>query len=326
MVNGVLAATVSKFLGKLNLAEGILSTEGISPMGTGLQEPAWTCLPLVMVLPTQKPIKSFGLVRESASPSACPLPLMVWMTEGSNVRLVEGLPVSVLAGGAALEEVETGGGDAVELVRMLLVLVPLTGLLVGLTSIVLVLVFPPLVFVLTLLVFVLMLLVFVLMLLVLVFTSLVLVFTSLVLVLMLLVLVFTFLVLVLTLLVLVLTLLVLVFTSLVLVLTFLVLVLPFLTELVIVLILLELVLVFILSEDVWVFLITLVLVLVFTLLDVLVFLTILLVDPLSKLTLPGREVTTGREEVLTLLDDRELEEGLPPFMVCVTVIVTVRTL
>jgi len=28
-------------------------------MGTGLQEPVLTCLPLVMVLPTQKPMKLF---------------------------------------------------------------------------------------------------------------------------------------------------------------------------------------------------------------------------------------------------------------------------
>lgn len=59
IVNGVSAARVSKFLGKLNLAEGyqwdvrlvpkrakqghtMLLMEGISPMGVGLQEPSLT--------------------------------------------------------------------------------------------------------------------------------------------------------------------------------------------------------------------------------------------------------------------------------------------
>lgn len=37
----------------------ILSTDGMSPMGVELQEPVWTCLPFVMVLPTQKLIKLF---------------------------------------------------------------------------------------------------------------------------------------------------------------------------------------------------------------------------------------------------------------------------
>jgi len=130
------------------------------------------------------------------------------MTEGSNVRLVLGLPVSVLAGGAAVEEDETGGRDVtespVELLRTLLVLVPLTGGLVGLALIELVLVF----------------------------TVLVLVFTVFVLVLGPLVLVFTVFVLVLGFLVLVLTFLVLVLGFLVLVLTFFVLVFTFLTVLV----------------------------------------------------------------------------------------------
>ena len=37
----------------------MLSMEGISPIGVGLQEPPWTCRPFVMVFPTQKSMKSF---------------------------------------------------------------------------------------------------------------------------------------------------------------------------------------------------------------------------------------------------------------------------
>lgn len=46
-LNGVRAAIVAPFVGKLNLAEGIWSTDGIRPMGAGLHEPEVTCAPLV---------------------------------------------------------------------------------------------------------------------------------------------------------------------------------------------------------------------------------------------------------------------------------------
>jgi len=124
------------------------------------------------------------------------------------------------------------------------------------------------------------------------------------------------------------------------------------TLLVLVFVLMLDVLVFVLTLDVLVFVLILdVLVLVLILdvlvlvliLDVLVFVpmldvlvlvlipdvfgfltTLVLVTPLSNLTLPGRVVKTGREEVLDLLAGRELGDGWPGVTVCVTV--TVRTL
>jgi len=57
MVNGVSGWTLPPLGGNLNFTEGILSILGISPIGVGLHEPVSTCLPFVMVLPTQKPMK-----------------------------------------------------------------------------------------------------------------------------------------------------------------------------------------------------------------------------------------------------------------------------
>ena len=37
-----------KFEGETNLTEGMLSVEGIDPIGAGLHEPVLICLPLVM--------------------------------------------------------------------------------------------------------------------------------------------------------------------------------------------------------------------------------------------------------------------------------------
>ena len=69
IVNGVFSMSeVSPFLGKVNLAEGILVLAGITPMGAGLQEPVAICFPLVMGrLGTvkQKLIKLFVDVREA---------------------------------------------------------------------------------------------------------------------------------------------------------------------------------------------------------------------------------------------------------------------
>lgn len=56
-VNGVSGSTLPPLVGNANLTEGILSMEGISPIGVGLHEPSLTCFPFVMVLPTQKPMK-----------------------------------------------------------------------------------------------------------------------------------------------------------------------------------------------------------------------------------------------------------------------------
>jgi len=56
-VNGVSGWTLTPLVGNWNLTEGMLSMVGISPIGVGLQEPVLTCFPLVMALPTQKPMK-----------------------------------------------------------------------------------------------------------------------------------------------------------------------------------------------------------------------------------------------------------------------------
>jgi hypothetical protein len=78
IVNGVLAAIVSPFAGLVNLDEGILSTEGIKPIGAGLHEPVVICLPSVMGVPgavRQKLIKLFVEVNDATWPStgtSCP--------------------------------------------------------------------------------------------------------------------------------------------------------------------------------------------------------------------------------------------------------------
>ena len=48
MVNAVLVAMVSPFLGFVNLADGILAEEGMDPIGAGLHEPAAICFPFVI--------------------------------------------------------------------------------------------------------------------------------------------------------------------------------------------------------------------------------------------------------------------------------------
>ena len=57
MVNGVSGWTLPPLGGNWNFTEGMLSILGMSPIGVGLHEPVSTCLPFVMVLPTQKPMK-----------------------------------------------------------------------------------------------------------------------------------------------------------------------------------------------------------------------------------------------------------------------------
>lgn len=56
MVNALFALMVPKFLGKVNLDDGMLSVLGMAPMGAGLHEPVVICLPLV--------IGRFGTVRQ----------------------------------------------------------------------------------------------------------------------------------------------------------------------------------------------------------------------------------------------------------------------
>jgi len=48
MVKAVCALIVSPFLGVWNLAEGMLTTEGMAPIGAGLHEPVVICLPFVI--------------------------------------------------------------------------------------------------------------------------------------------------------------------------------------------------------------------------------------------------------------------------------------
>jgi len=45
------ALIVSEFFGKLNLQEGMFSTEGIKPIGVGLQDPVVIWAPLVRGVP-----------------------------------------------------------------------------------------------------------------------------------------------------------------------------------------------------------------------------------------------------------------------------------
>jgi len=69
IVNGVPSTSeVSPFLGKENLAEGMLLLDGITPMGAGLHEPVAICFPFVIGrLDTvkQKLMKLFVDVREA---------------------------------------------------------------------------------------------------------------------------------------------------------------------------------------------------------------------------------------------------------------------
>lgn len=48
MVNEVFDWIVSPFLGETNFADGMLSVEGITPMGAGLHEPVLICWPFVI--------------------------------------------------------------------------------------------------------------------------------------------------------------------------------------------------------------------------------------------------------------------------------------
>jgi hypothetical protein len=61
MVNAVLAAMVSPFLGFVNFEDGILAEDGIEPIGAGLHEPAAICFPFVIcwLVVRQKLMKLF---------------------------------------------------------------------------------------------------------------------------------------------------------------------------------------------------------------------------------------------------------------------------
>ena len=48
IVNVVFDLIVAKFWGLVNFADGMLSTEGMTPIGAGLHDPVVICFPLVM--------------------------------------------------------------------------------------------------------------------------------------------------------------------------------------------------------------------------------------------------------------------------------------
>lgn len=63
---------VPKFGGLTNLEEGMLSTEGMTPIGAGLQDPVVICLPFVMGrfgTVKQKLMKLFVDVKDGTCPS-----------------------------------------------------------------------------------------------------------------------------------------------------------------------------------------------------------------------------------------------------------------
>ena len=67
IVNAVFSSIeASPFVGKVNLAEGMLLLEGISPTGAGLQEPVVICLVMGRLgTVKQKLMKLFDDVREA---------------------------------------------------------------------------------------------------------------------------------------------------------------------------------------------------------------------------------------------------------------------
>lgn len=72
-VNAVLALRVSRFLGFVNLAEGMLSTDGMTPIGALLHEPVLICLPLVrgrLGTVRQKLMKLFEEMLDAIWPAA----------------------------------------------------------------------------------------------------------------------------------------------------------------------------------------------------------------------------------------------------------------
>lgn len=66
------ALIVPKLAGNVNFEDGMLSVDGITPMGAGLQEPVVICLPLVigrLGTVRQKLMKLFFDVKEATWPA-----------------------------------------------------------------------------------------------------------------------------------------------------------------------------------------------------------------------------------------------------------------
>jgi len=90
-VNAVLAGIVSKFFGFWNLVDGVLSDDGITPIGIPLQEPVEIWRPAVRGVVDsvceQMLMKLFAEVRAAVWPATTgswPL-LVVWITAGFSV-------------------------------------------------------------------------------------------------------------------------------------------------------------------------------------------------------------------------------------------------
>ena len=72
IVKALFAATVPPFFGFVNFDEGMLSTEGMTPIGAGLHDPVVICFPLVigrLGTVRQKLIKLFLDVMEGTWPN-----------------------------------------------------------------------------------------------------------------------------------------------------------------------------------------------------------------------------------------------------------------
>lgn len=71
-VKFVFAATVPKFVGLTNFAEGIAVVDAIMPIGAELHDPFLTCVPFVRGRSTvaQKLMKLFEEVAEASSPAS----------------------------------------------------------------------------------------------------------------------------------------------------------------------------------------------------------------------------------------------------------------
>jgi hypothetical protein len=107
MLKVVSEAMVSRLVGLWNLDDGMSFTEGMFPIGMGLQEPVVICRPLVMVWPAQKFMKLFvemaaGLwpVTGGFWPSS-----VVWITEASRVK-DDWSPLEDAGGGAVAKTVD----------------------------------------------------------------------------------------------------------------------------------------------------------------------------------------------------------------------------
>lgn len=82
MVKGSFSTKESSPLGgKTNLADGMLSTDGMTPMGAGLQDPVWICFPFV--------IGRFGTVRQKLMKLFVDVSEATWPVVTEQIRINE---------------------------------------------------------------------------------------------------------------------------------------------------------------------------------------------------------------------------------------------